>query len=357
MAEIDYYHILGLDSNVTRAQIRRSFRTLAVRYHPDQNPTDPGAEETFKLITQAYKVLVDPKKRAQYDRTRRAAQAQRARKASYARRRAAQKRPSEPAPRQRARTTTETPSPSKTRTDKQRVDKPWWKQEEKPPPPPPPPPPEPEPEPEPVDGANVEVDIVVSSEIAEMGGRQQLAVSRLEFCSVCNGTGAKPGTTVRRCPECDPHEPSPSCRLCSGRGQLIAALCPTCHGRGKTRLTKTVVVTVPALSKSGRVLRVPGEGMPGREGGRPGDLVVRLKVKSGADYEQREAAVYSEIHVTPSMIAHGSTVRVKTVDAWTDLVIPPGTRSGTIFRLEGMGPITKGNERGDHYVTVKIVTP
>ena len=353
MAEIDYYQILELDSNVTRVQIRRAFRTLAIRFHPDQNPTDTNAEERFKLITQAYKVLMDPKKRAQYDRTRRAAQAQRARKAGYARRRTAQRQPSEPVSHQRVRTAE---TSSKTPTDQQPRGTAWWK-EEKPAPEPAPPPPPPPPEPEPVDGGDLEVDMAVSSEIAEMGGRQQLAVSLLQPCSACESTGAKPGTIVRRCPECDPRQPSPNCRLCSGRGQLLEAFCPICHGRGKTRATKTIVVTVPARSKSGRCLRVEGEGMPGREGGRPGDLIVRLKVKAAADYEQRDEAVYSEIHVTPAMAAQGSTVRVKTVDAWADLHIPPGTRSGTIFRLDGKGPIIQGNERGDHYVTVKIVIP
>jgi molecular chaperone DnaJ len=340
MPETDYYQVLGLELNATRSEIRGAFRVLAMRFHPDQNPGNPTAEEKFKLITQAYKTLIDPKKRAHYDRTRQAAQSQRLRAAAHHRRHA----PSASATASRGATAD---------TDQKRKKRPWWEDvtEE-----PKPKAPKPEP-PKPQKGSDLEVTMTISSQTAELGGRQALAISRRVPCATCDGTCAKPGTTVRRCPECDPNEASSSCVYCSGRGWLIEALCPTCKGSGKEQLSRTVLVNVPKGTREGQLLRLPGEGLPGIKGGKPGDLLVRLRVKPGSEYEEHDAAVYSEVHVTPSLAAMGGTVRVRTLDGTEELVIPPATKSGTVIRLEGKGPVLEGNERGDHYVTVNIVVP
>lgn len=371
MPEIDHYQVLGLEANASPAEIRRAFRSLALRYHPDQNPDRPEAEERFKLVTQAYKVLIDSKKRWEYDRTRKAAQTQRNRVAEENRRRAAQKRnasPSRSAPSRGA----AKPTSDQAASGSDRKGKPWWEEEQerlrkekkassprspKPPPesPPPRPKPKPEPEPESLDGKDLVVDMTITSAVADVGGRQPLALSRFDPCPVCEGTGAKPDTTIRPCPECGPGNPSPKCYLCSGRGNLIQAFCVKCNGNAKIRLTKTIVVTIPPRAKQGQEIRLPGEGMPPREGGKPGDLIVHLAVKEGAEYEQRDDAVYSEVHVTPATAAMGGSVRVKTIDATAELTIPPGTKSGTVLRLAGQGPVLKGKERGDHYVTVKII--
>jgi molecular chaperone DnaJ len=346
MADIDYYEILGIEAHATRADIRRSFRALAMRYHPDQNPDEPGAEERFKLITQAYKILVDPKKRSHYDRMREAARTQRERVARQNRRRheARHSRPAgDTTERPEHRTRSETPP------TQQRSRKPWWEEDR--------PAAQSHGESTVIEGEDLHVDMTINTELAKLGGRQPLAISRRSVCETCKGTGAKPGTTVRACPECDPKQPSPNCHFCAGRGRLLAAFCSTCGGEGKTRATKTLLVNVPPRSKPGHLLRVPGEGKPGADGGKPGDLVIHLKVKQASDYEQRDSAVYSEVHVTPSTAALGGMVRVKTVDGTADLVIPPGTRSGTIFRLEGKGPKIGEDARGDHFVTVKIIVP
>jgi len=362
MAEIDHYRVLGLDSSASPAQIRRAFRALALRFHPDQNPDNPDAEERFKLVTQAYKVLIDSKKRWHYDRSRKAAQTQRNRNAEEARQRAARKRGQPTAAGASFSNPADGPSPGAAGSERKR--RPWWEEEQEKvksrkrpaPTPSPTPPPPPKPEPQSPDGDNLSVDMTISSQMAGLGGRQPLASSRFEGCSVCEGTGAKPGTTVRPCPECEPDRPSPKCYLCSGRGKLIQAYCSKCNGEGRFRVTKTVVVTVPARAKKGQIIQLPGEGMPPRrEGGQPGDLLVRVLVKEGADYEQRDDAVYSEVFVTPATAAMGGTVRVKTIDATAELAVPPGTKSGTVFRLEGLGPVLEGRERGDHYVTIKII--
>jgi molecular chaperone DnaJ len=355
MPERDYYNILKLDPNASHADIRRSFRQLALRYHPDQNPDDPHASEKFKVITEAYKVLINPKTRANYDRVRRAPQTQRDRAGGHARRHGGASRHPSPPPDPKSSPSAKTSSSDD--AEDQHTRRPWWQEEElsraprtSPPPPPPP-------ESIMVDGSDNEADMTISQEVANFGSRQPIAVARYENCAVCNGTGAKPDTVVRQCPECDPRHPSPTCPLCTGRGHLFEIACSTCFGRGKTRVAKTFVVTVPPHSRTGQKIRIPGEGMPSSGGGKPGDLVVRLVVKAISEYEQRDASVYSEIHVTPQTAAMGGMVRVKTVDGAADLVIPPGTKSGAVFRLEGKGPILQGRERGDHFVTVKVVAP
>ncbi|MCX8036051.1 MAG: DnaJ domain-containing protein [Candidatus Sumerlaeia bacterium] len=360
MPEHDYYLILGLDPNATQSEIRRAFRTLALRYHPDQNPDNPSAEEKFKLITQAYRVLIDPKRRAHYDRLRKAAEAHRARTSGQARsgsstpatesksgvRSPGQGKPSATAPR--------SGSP-----ETKRPHTPWWESHgpfrPRTPTPPPSSPPPPPPPTGPIDGRNIEVDMTISAEVAEKGGHQPLALSRIEPCALCGGSGAKPGTATRPCPECG-RTPSPTCRFCQGRGILAEVFCPACDGRGKAKIKKNLMVVIPPRSQTGHQLLVAGEGFPGERGGKPGNLVVRLTVKQEADYEQRDLHVYSEVHVTPAMAAMGGMVRIKTMDGWTDLQIPPGTRSGTIFRLEGKGPVLENKSRGDHFVTVKIIS-
>jgi molecular chaperone DnaJ len=349
MSDHNYYRVLGLDLNATRSDIRRSFRMLAMRYHPDQNPGDPDAEERFKLITQAYKTLVDPRKRARYDRTRGPSLNQRDREKTTSRRRNPNSHPDvsgdEEAPHTNA-----APS-STTGAEEKPARKPWWA-EEKPLRPTPPPP---SPEEESLDGRDLEVDMTISSEMAETGGRQPLAISRQGHCVTCGGTGAKAGTPVRRCPECHPQNPSPTCPLCLGRGHMVEAFCPACFGRGQARVTRKIEITIPARVQAGQKIRVPGEGLPGQKGGKPGDLIVRVSVRQQPQYEQRDSSVFSEIHVTPSMTAMGGVVRVKTLDGWAELTIPAGTRSGTIFRLEGKGPALQNGDHGDHFVTVKIV--
>jgi len=352
--EYDYYRILGVNPNASHADIRRAFRTLALRYHPDQNPDDSQAGEKFKIITEAYKVLINPKTRRSYDRVRNSSRVRH--------------RPGRPAPgndadtewpdspfRQPRGATAPTPSPDA--TEEKSTRKPWWAEEQELPKAQPAPPPPPPPQSETMEGSDIEADMTITEEVASFGSKQPLAVSRFESCPTCNGTGGKPGTALRRCPECDPQHPSPACHLCAGRGHMIEVACPSCFGRGKHRVTKTLVINLPRRSQTGQRIRIPGEGMPGRGEGKPGDLVVRLVVKGRDEYEPRDPSVYSEIHITPQIATKGGVVRVKTLDGSVELVIPPGTKSDAVFRLEGRGAILQGKERGDHFVTVKIVAP
>jgi len=349
MTPVDYYQILGIEPYATRAEVRRAFRLLAMHYHPDQNRGDPDAEERFKLITQAYKVLSDPRKRAAYDRERAAAKVERKKRAAKVVRPHPEPRPvpSEPPPR------------PPDRSPKQRT--PWWEEEGFSTPRPETPRPKPSAKKPPAqekpkfESRDLHADMIVPSDLAEQGGRQSLAVSYVVPCPVCQGTGARPGTPVRRCPECAAN-PVPGCSLCKGRGLIIQSQCPNCRGRGEAKQTKTVTVTVPALSKNGQTIRIPGEGLPGDKDEKPGDLYVHLIVKPGGQYRETDESSFSEVYVTPAMAALGGKVRVKTAAGWTNVEIPAGTRSGTVLHLEGMGPLRKGNERGDHFVTIKVVT-
>jgi len=324
----DYYEILGVEVEASHTDIRRSYRILAMRYHPDQNPT-PEAEERFKLITQAYRVLIDPKRRATYDRLR-----------------SGDRNMAQPRSPRAARSGASPQSPEMAEAERKR--RPWWeddpahaRQAQAPPH---------------SEELDLQVDVTINGRTAEFGGQEPLAVTRQEPCATCGGTGAKPGTVARGCPECDPRAPSPTCRLCSGRGHLVQVHCPSCLGACRIRTTKTVEVQIPPHARDKQKLIVPGEGLIGKDG-RCGDLLVRLHVKAGAEYERRGNDTYSEIQITPNLAAFGGKVRVKTVDSAVDLSVPPGTRSGTVFRLEGMGPRIRGNERGDHFVTIKIITP
>jgi molecular chaperone DnaJ len=328
MADIDYYRILGIEIGATVHDIRRSYRVLAMRFHPDQNPGDPQAEERFKQITQAYKVLIDPKKRAVYDRSRgrfAPPESYRMDETRSARSAGGVKAPESADPRR----------------------KPWWEEELRE-------------EPkrpagvEHVEHLDISFDVTLTNDEAERGGQHPLGVNVQGPCMTCNGTGGKPGTTVRRCPECDPLEPSGDCRMCGGRGHLISTPCPTCRGAGWSRETKTVTVKVPPHSREGQVIVVPGEGETGIAG-QVGDLLVRLHLKAGPQLERRGNDVYSDVQITPAMAAQGGRVRINTIDATMDLLIKPGTRPGTVLRLEGIGPRIRGKERGDHYVTVRMI--
>lgn len=353
MAEVDYYEMLGVESTATRSDIRQAFRLLAMKYHPDQNRDNPVAEERFKNITQAYKVLIDAKRRSQYDRIRQAAEGQRRRAEAEARQRAAERQEDRDSGFGESRSTVGSRS-ARTTVGKQHT--PWWQEEMerlKPRSQTQTPPPQPKPQPQEPDW-NIYVDMTLPKDLALRGGPQPISLSRDSICPACEGSGARKGTPIRPCPECS-GKPRPNCPYCKGRGQLIQSQCPDCRGEGKIRERKTLTVNIPPATKDGQSIRIAGEGKITPGDAPNGDLLVRIHIKKSQEYERREGAVYSEVHITAAMAAMGGTVRVKTVDSAVDLLIPPGTQPGTVFKLEGMGPPIRPDVRGDHFVTVQIV--
>ncbi|MEW5865443.1 MAG: molecular chaperone DnaJ [Bacillota bacterium] len=338
MAKRDYYEVLGVDRNASQEEIKKAFRKLARRYHPDMNKEDPSAEAKFKEINEAYEVLSDPEKRSRYDQFGHAAEG-----------------PAGPggaggwdfgdfgsfdsifdmffgggfrgsrAPR---------PGPER--------------------------------------GADLRYDLEISLEEAAFGLEREIDVVRLESCPDCRGTGAKPGTSPVTCPLCGGRGQTSqvrntafgrftsiaTCPRCAGEGKIVESPCQSCQGRGRVRRHKRIRVKIPAGVDSGMRVRVAGEGEAGMRGGPPGDLFVFIEVRPHEVFEREGNDIVCEVPVGVWQAALGDDIEVPALDGKASLHIPEGTQTGTLFRLRGKGiPDVHGRERGDQYVRVKVVTP
>ncbi|MCS7293365.1 MAG: molecular chaperone DnaJ [Gloeomargarita sp. SKYBB_i_bin120] len=335
----DYYEILGVSRNADLEEIKRSYRRLARKYHPDVNK-EPGAEERFKEINRAYEVLSDPEARARYDRFGEAAFTGVPGGGSYqdfgdiggiadifeqffggfggptagTRRRSG-----------------------------------------------------------PVRGDDLRLDLELEFREAITGTEKQIRLTHLETCNACHGSGAKPGTHPKTCPTCGgtgqvrraARTPFGSftqittCPTCGGVGQVIDELCSACGGKGVNQVTKKLKITIPPGVDTGTRLRVAGEGDAGPNGGPPGDLYVYLTVKPDPHFRRDGINLYSEVKISYLQAILGCQIEVPTVDGSHTLKIPAGTQPGTEFRLEGLGVPRLGNSvsRGDHFVTVKVEIP
>ncbi|HSM37335.1 MAG TPA: molecular chaperone DnaJ [Longimicrobiales bacterium] len=344
----DYYKILGVTEKADDAEIKRAYRKLAKKYHPDANPSDAAAAERFKEVGEAYGVLSDSEKRAQYDRMRRFGPLGGFGTAG-GRRPAGAKGAEEVrfsvddlgdiggigdlfgsifdfGKRQRGR-----PSSGRQR------------------------------------GRNVEYTVEISFRLAAQGGRITITVPITEQCGTCDGSGNAPGTKPARCPECKGSGTvsfgqggfavNRPCPRCLGRGQIPTEPCPICAGSGEVREQRKVAIKVPAGVDSGSKVRIPGQGERGQGGGQPGDLVVTFDVQPDPFFTRDGLNVSCEVPINVAQAALGSRIRVKTVDGKrVTLRIPPGTQSGTRFRIAGQG-IEKQNNRGDQYVRVRVTVP
>jgi molecular chaperone DnaJ len=187
-----------------------------------------------------------------------------------------------------------------------------------------------------------------------------------EACSVCKGTGAKPGTTLSTCPECGGtgmvsfgqggFAVSRPCPRCLGRGNIITTPCTQCGGRGQIYSQKRTLINIPAGINDGTQLRLRGQGQPGTAGGPTGDLIVKVNVGRHRFFERRGKDVYCKVPINVAQATLGSKIRVRTLDGKVDLRIPPGTQSGTKLRLRGKGVEVNGS-RGDQYVEVLVDIP
>ncbi len=336
----DYYDILGVSRNADTEEIKRSYRRLARKYHPDVNK-EPGAEERFKEINRAYEVLSDPEARARYDRFGEAAFTGVPGGGGYqdfgdiggfadifeqffggfggA-----------------------TAQGGRRRTG-------------------------------PTRGDDLRLDLELEFREAITGGEKQIRLTHQETCTTCHGSGAKPGTQPKTCPTCGgvgqvrraARTPFGSftqvttCPTCNGTGQVIDELCPACGGRGATQVTKKLKITIPPGVDNGTRLRVAGEGDAGAKGGPPGDLYVYLSIKPDPQFRREGINIYSEVKISYLQAILGCHIPVPTVDGSYDLKIPAGTQPGTEFRIENLGVPRLGNSvsRGDHFVTVKVEIP
>lgn len=345
----DFYEILGVSERADQDEIRKAYRKLAKRYHPDANAGDEAAADRFKEIGEAYAVLSNEEKRKKYDQMRRfgAFDFRDARGGPGAgggfrpgdaegmgfsfedlgglgdifssifdrgRRAGGRERPGGPRR-----------------------------------------------------GADVEYMVEISFRTAVRGGKISVNVPITEDCTTCGGTGATPGTGLRGCSECGGtgtvsfgqggFAVTRPCPACMGRGQVPESPCPSCGGRGSVRQQRKVQVSVPEGTETGSKLRLSGQGERGTLGGEPGDLILTFQVKPHRFFRREGSDIHVTIPINVAQAALGSKVRVRTIDGkHVVLRIPPGTQSGTKFRIRGQGVPGKG-KRGDQYVEVKVEVP
>lgn len=328
----DFYKVLGVERGASDDEIKKAYRKLAHQYHPDKHKGDKDIEEKFKEINQAYEVLKDPEKRAQYDRFGYVGAG---------------------------------PGPggyrdagfnadfqdlfsdvfsdffggagSRRRNAPQR-------------------------------GADLRYDIELEFEEAAFGTEKKVNIPRTIICSVCNGSGAKPGTAPATCPTCRGvgqvrfqqgfFSISRPCNTCDGAGSIISDPCAECKGSGRTSSTSSLNVKIPPGVDTGSRLRLTGEGEYGERGGPPGDLYIVVTVKPHPIFVRHNDDIICEVPVSFSQAALGAEIEVPTLEGPAKLKVPPGTQSGKVFRLKGKGIASvHTGRRGDAQVVLKVETP
>jgi len=329
----DYYEVLGVRRDSAEQEIKSAYRKLAMQYHPDRNPeSKEESTEKFKEITEAYTILMDPQKRAAYDRYGHAGVSS---SGGFQ-------------PDSSIFTDFEDifgdffgdffGRGSSRRTRAQR-------------------------------GADLRYDLAIAFEEAVFGLETKVKIPRAEMCSNCRGTGAKKGSEPVSCAACGGRGQirhsqgfftlTQTCPQCHGMGQVIREACPDCHGEGRIRQEKVLGLKIPPGVDDGTRLRVTGEGEAGSLGGPPGDLYVVLKVHEHSYFERRGSDLYCTIPVSLTQAALGTELKVPTPDGRPErLRVPEGTQPGSVFRIRGRGvPSLDGHGQGDLYVTIQVVTP
>ncbi len=340
--DVDFYEVLGVDRNASQQEIRKAYRRLARKYHPDVNPGDKAAEQKYKEISQAYEVLSNPEKRKQYDRFGR--QWQQAQAAGQ-------------------------PGAQDFRTFVYQYGGPGTfadifgdifgdigfdigrrrsRQAQR----------------QPQRGQDIYHQIPVTFAEAMRGANKTLTLTIADRCPECDGLGGKAET----CPTCGGSGVSQqgggifgfasACPQCQGSGEVITETCPRCRGGGEITRTRNISVKIPPGVKSGHKLRLAGEGGRGFRGGPNGDLILEVEVQKHDFFQRDGDDITIEVPITFIEAVQGATVTVPTVNGKVELKIPPGTKSGQKFRLRGQGaPKLGSNDRGDQYVIVSISVP
>ncbi|BAZ45888.1 chaperone DnaJ protein [Chondrocystis sp. NIES-4102] len=338
----DYYQILGVSRDVDKDELKRAYRRLARKYHPDVNK-EAGAEEKFKEINRAYEVLSEPETRARYDRFGEAGVGGAAGASGF-----------DYSDMGGFADIFETifsgfgGAGAGTAGQSRRRNGP-------------------------VRGDDLRLDLKLDFREAVFGGEKQIKIPHLESCKTCNGSGAKEGTGVKTCSTCNgsgqvrraTRTPFGSfaqvsaCTTCNGSGQVIEEKCGTCHGAGRLQETKKLKITIPPGVDTGTRLRVSSEGDAGLRGGTPGDLYVYLFVESDKEFTREGVNIKSEIAISYLQAILGCNLSVNTVDGKEELTIPAGTQPNTVLTMENKGVPKLGNpvSRGDHLITVKINIP
>ena len=339
----DYYEVLGVDRNADDAALKKAYRQLAKKYHPDVNPGDKEAEAKFKEATEAYSVLSDPAKRKQYDQFGHAAFENGGGGGAGgfggfdfsgsdmgdifgdifgdlfgggSRRRANNG---------------------------------------------------------PMRGANLRARVNITFEEAVFGCEKELEIVLKDECTDCHGTGAKPGTQPVTCPKCNGEgqivytqqsmfgmvRNVQTCPECGGTGKVIKEKCTSCRGTGYTSSRKKIQVSIPAGIDNGQSIRIREKGEPGVNGGPRGDLLVEVNVARHPIFQRQDMNIFSTAPITYAQAALGGDVKISTVDGDVVYTVKPGTQTDTRIRLKGKGvpSLRNKNIRGDHYVTLVVQVP
>lgn len=339
----DYYEVLGVDKNADDAALKKAYRVLAKKYHPDMNPGDAEAEKKFKEASEAYAVLSDPEKRRQYDQFGHAAFEGGAGGAGGfggfdfnsadfgdifgdifgdlfggSRRNGGAR-----------------SGPAK--------------------------------------GANLRTSVRITFEEAVFGTEKEIELTVKEECKTCHGTGAKAGTSPETCPKCGGKgqvvftqqsffgtvRNVQTCPDCGGSGKIIREKCPDCRGTGYVPMKKRFAVTIPAGIDNGQCKRLAGQGEPGVNGGPRGDVLVEVIVGRHPIFQRQDTNIYSTVPISFAVAALGGEVVIDTVDGKVVYDVKAGTQTDTRVRLKGKGVPSLRNKdvRGDHYVTLIVQTP
>ncbi|MBI2870299.1 MAG: molecular chaperone DnaJ [Candidatus Omnitrophica bacterium] len=330
----DYYDVLGVSRGANETEIKKAYRKLALKYHPDRNPGNKEAEEKFKEATEAYDCLVNPKKRSAYDEFGHAGVGAGSGFGGF-------------------------DSSSfagfedifgdlfggifgggRAATRGRRTRR----------------------------GSDLEYHLELNFEEAAFGKRVPLSLTREETCAECGGSGSRPGVGKTECPECRGEGQvrmsqgffslARTCPRCQGEGEIIKEPCRACRGRGRQRGERKIEVKVPAGVQTGSQLRITGEGEAGFNGGPRGDLYVAVAVRHHEVFSREGDDVLCEVRIRFAQTVLGDEVKVPTLDGEVRMHVPPGTQPGKVFRLKGRGiPRLAGSGRGDELVRVVVEVP
>ena len=336
----DFYEVLGVSKTATDEELKKAYRKLAKKYHPDMNPGDKEAEAKFKEVNEAYEVLSDKEKRAKYDQFGHAGVDPNFGGGGgfggfddvdlgdifssffgggFGGGSSRQANPNAPVP-----------------------------------------------------GEDLRVHVTLSFEEAVFGCKKEVSINRVESCPDCHGTGCEPGTTAEVCPDCHGSgyvtvqqrtmlgvmRSQQPCKTCGGKGKIIHQPCKSCGGAGSVRRQRKLTVSIPAGIDNGQAVSLRGQGGAGKNGGPAGDLLISVTVRPHEFFKRDGTSVYLEHPVTFLQATLGAELEIPTIDGKVKWSLPAGTQPGTTFRLRGKGiPSVNGRGRGDQYVTVNVQVP